>query len=253
MLRAIRLKLFQQMPNYRKPSSFTVKESFPLPPYSTVIGMVHSACDFKEYHPMRISIQGNHASDIADIETQYVFGENWGKSDKESSHQHRIISKENPTGYKVIDSPKSIQFLTDVELCIHIVPENPEDLETIYNGLLNPKEYISLGRREDIARIDEVKKVDLEEIIINDEDDFDEYVITKYSAYCPFSYMEDISHGDINGTVYKIPKVFDTTSKLRKWKKVIPVRYLPKDIEVPTKLLNNENVFLDNDICVFLA
>lgn len=252
MLKAIRLKLFQQMPNYRKPSSFTVKESFPLPPYSTVIGMVHSACGFEEYHPIRVSIQGNHASDNADIETQYVFGETYNEKEA-SANCYKILNKSNPKGDKLIKGIKSIQFLTDVELCIHIVPENPEDLETIYNGLLNPKEFISLGRREDIARIDEVKKVDLQEIIIDDEDDFDEYVITKYSAYCPFSYMEDILYGELNGTIYKIPKVFDTTSKLRKWKEVVSVRYLPKDIEIPTNLLINKNVFLDDDTCIFLA
>lgn len=253
MLKAIRLKLFQQMPNYRKPSAIVIKESYPLPPYSTVIGMVHSACGFTEYHPMRISIQGNHASDMADIETQYVFGIKFDPS----RHQLKVpsgVDKNGNTSYDgVTRTPKSIQFLTDVELCIHIVPENPEDLDTIYNGLLNPKEYISLGRREDIARIDEVKKVDLQEIIIDDEDDFNENIITEYSAYCPFSYMKNISHGELNGTVYKISKVFDTKSKLRKWKEVISVRYLPKDIEVPIKLLKNENVFLDNNICVFLA
>ena len=39
MVKAIKLHITQQMPNYRKPASFMIKESYPLPPYSSVIGM----------------------------------------------------------------------------------------------------------------------------------------------------------------------------------------------------------------------
>ena len=44
MEKAIRLQCFQNLANYRKPSSFIIKETFPLPPYSTVLGMIHAAC-----------------------------------------------------------------------------------------------------------------------------------------------------------------------------------------------------------------
>ena len=44
MEKAIRLQCFQNLVNYRKPSSFIIKETFPLPPYSTVLGMIHAAC-----------------------------------------------------------------------------------------------------------------------------------------------------------------------------------------------------------------
>lgn len=50
MHRAIRLDCFQNLVNYRKPSSFIIKETYPLPPYSTVSGMIHATCGFKEYH-----------------------------------------------------------------------------------------------------------------------------------------------------------------------------------------------------------
>ena len=42
MEKAIRLQCFQNLVNYRKPSSFIIKETFPLPPYSTVLGMIHA-------------------------------------------------------------------------------------------------------------------------------------------------------------------------------------------------------------------
>lgn len=36
--------------------------TYPLPPYSTVIGALHNACNYTEYHPMDISIQGSYGS-----------------------------------------------------------------------------------------------------------------------------------------------------------------------------------------------
>lgn len=57
MERAIRIDCFQNLANYRKPSSFIIKESYPLPPYSTVIGMIHAISGFDSYHKMQVSIQ----------------------------------------------------------------------------------------------------------------------------------------------------------------------------------------------------
>ncbi len=56
-MRAIRIQCFQNLVNYREPTSFLIKETYPLPPYSTVIGMVHAACGFEQYHPMQVSIR----------------------------------------------------------------------------------------------------------------------------------------------------------------------------------------------------
>ncbi len=53
-MKAIRIKLSQDMVNYKKPTSFQLKETYPLPPPSTVIGMVHYLCDFTEYKEMDI-------------------------------------------------------------------------------------------------------------------------------------------------------------------------------------------------------
>ena len=57
-MQAIRITAYQNMGSSRFPSDLQRKESYPLPSYSSVIGMVYAACRFKEYVPMRISIQG---------------------------------------------------------------------------------------------------------------------------------------------------------------------------------------------------
>ena len=67
MEKVIRLQCFQNLANYRKPSSFIIKETYPLPPYSTVLGMIHAACGFQEYHPMQLSIQGTNKGKISEL------------------------------------------------------------------------------------------------------------------------------------------------------------------------------------------
>ena len=73
MERAIRLQCFQNLVNYRKPSSFIIKETFPLPPYSTVLGMIHAACGYTEFHPMKLCIQGTNSGMISELYTRYAF------------------------------------------------------------------------------------------------------------------------------------------------------------------------------------
>ncbi len=58
-MRCLRIVLKQTSANYRKPECFENKMTYPLPPVSTVIGALHNACGYREYHPMDISIQGN--------------------------------------------------------------------------------------------------------------------------------------------------------------------------------------------------
>ena len=85
MEKAIRLQCFQNLVNYKKPSSFIIKETFPLPPYSTVLGMIHAACGFTTFHPMRLSIQGTNQGTVSELYTRYSFSP--GGKYEEGRHQ----------------------------------------------------------------------------------------------------------------------------------------------------------------------
>lgn len=61
-MKAIRLHLKQDVANYRREETISCRMTYPLPPYSTVIGALHDACGYKEYHPMSLSIQGRYGS-----------------------------------------------------------------------------------------------------------------------------------------------------------------------------------------------
>lgn len=72
-MEALRIVLKQSSANYKKEETIENKMTYPLPPISTVIGAIHSACNYKEYHPMDISIQGKFESMHKEPYTDYCF------------------------------------------------------------------------------------------------------------------------------------------------------------------------------------
>ncbi|MGL6100107.1 MAG: CRISPR-associated protein Cas5, partial [Fusobacteriaceae bacterium] len=63
----------QSKAHYRKEETVDNKMTYPLPPFSTVIGAIHRACNFKEYHPMNLCIQGSYSSLTRQSYTDYCF------------------------------------------------------------------------------------------------------------------------------------------------------------------------------------
>ena len=116
MERAIRLQCFQNLVNYRKPTSFIIKETFPLPPYSTVLGMIHAACGFKEFHPMKLSIQGTNSGTISELYTRYSFN---GAKYEEGRHQ---ICVDDGEKYGVFRGIANVELICENHMVIHIIP-----------------------------------------------------------------------------------------------------------------------------------
>lgn len=72
-MEVLRIILTQSSANYKKEETVLNKMTYPLPPFSTVIGALHNACDYTEYHPMDISIQGKYDSMHKEPYTDYCF------------------------------------------------------------------------------------------------------------------------------------------------------------------------------------
>ena len=251
-MKAIRLKIFQNLVNYKLPTSFQLKETYPLPPYSTVIGMVHNACEYTEYVPMRVSVQGKYHSKVNDLMTRYEFkpGMNFDKS------RHQL----NVDGFGIGRGVSTVELLSEVELLIHIVPENQEFVEEICEKLTYPHEYLSLGRREDLIVFGELPKiVEVEETELEE----DLSIKNSYSAYIPIEILKEeaVKIGSkegvkISGTVYKLTKDYEiknygtakSPKNFRVWNKIKVV--YGSDITG----LEEENVYVDEDKnLVFLA
>lgn len=68
-MRVLRLKIHQNKAHYKKYGSVENKETYSLPPFSTIIGAIHYACGYKEYHFMDISVQGTFDTMTKEIYT----------------------------------------------------------------------------------------------------------------------------------------------------------------------------------------
>lgn len=214
MENAIRLQCFQNLANYRKPSSFIIKETYPLPPYSTVLGMIHVACGFETFHPMKLSIQGINQGTVSDLYTRYSFSP--GGKYEEKRHQICVEDKEKYGVYKGI---ANVELVCENRMVIHIVPSE-EDFGTVYQALRQPKKYLSLGRYEDILDVERVDIVQLYE---------EEEAETTMDIYIPIN--SEIDVGQKKTTMYTLTKEYEITKQgLRRWKMEggkIKVRYFP--------------------------
>lgn len=237
-MEGIRIKLYQNLVNYMQPASFQLKETYPLPPYSTVSGMIHRLCGFRDYHQMGISVQGSYYSKVNDLNTRYEFA---GASYEPKRHTFRMHSSVDNRDYGLIRGVTTTELLTDVHLIVHLIPSE-EDLEMVYQALLHPDEYPSLGRREDIVRIDEVKQVSIQKIELEQD-----YVL-KNDAYIPVS-------GDVtNQTVYQINRYYD---KVKIKKNVYQRRWKTVAVEHTSAgktYYEGEEILMDHDLIpVFVA
>lgn len=71
-MQALRIKLRQNKAHYGRPECVDNRMTYPLPPYSTVIGALHTACGYKNYQPMDISIQGKYQSMQMEVHNQQI-------------------------------------------------------------------------------------------------------------------------------------------------------------------------------------
>lgn len=193
----IKLVIHQDMVNYRRPTSFQLKESYPLPPISTVIGMVHNLCGYTEYEAMDVSIQGNHLSKASDLYTRYEFKN--GMKFEKGRHQLEV------NGFGISRGVGYTELLVDVNLIIHIVPHNQDKVEEIYRFLKYPKEFPSIGRREDLANFEKVAIVDIQKQMFEKEVEVKE----NWHAYIPIELANDCGGKGLSGTRFNLPKRYE--------------------------------------------
>lgn len=178
-MKAIKFKIYQNLVNYKVPTSFQLKETFPLPPFSSIIGMIHSLCGFKEYNRMKVSVKGKSASKVNELYTRYEFKER----DMFKPERHQI----NADGFGITRGTAHAELLVDLEATIHVIPENQELLDLILKSLKYPQKYFSLGRYEDIAHIKDIKIVDIFSKELDEDLEMEEDIF----AYVPLSFFEE--------------------------------------------------------------
>jgi CRISPR-associated protein Cas5t len=206
-MNALRLKLYQQTACYKKPFAFKVSETYPLPPYSTVKGMLHSIMDASSLIPMKISIQGQYDTISTDYQTHYFF-----KKDQTNEFALTIDGLGVELEMKEVTTmPIYMHMLYDVMLIIHVLAEE-KILRDLERRISSGTTHLSLGRWEDLVRVDECEIVEIHPC-------HDEPLI-KYNAYVPMNILTDENH-----FVYKLNWTYRIVKGVRVWDK-IPVGYV---------------------------
>ncbi len=72
-MKVLRIILSQNKAHYKKEEVNQNKLTYPLPPFSTVIGAIHNACGFTKYKSMNLSIQGEYKTLSKQAYVDYCF------------------------------------------------------------------------------------------------------------------------------------------------------------------------------------
>lgn len=164
-MKAIRLHLKQNSANYKREETVNCRMTYPLPPYSTVIGVIHKACGYTDYHDMKVSIQGKYGS----LKTR-LFKDNCFLNSLQND-RNTLVKLRNPdmlsTAYDIVAVAQKAQG-NDFEKGITINVVNKDLLEE-YRFLKRTKRRIDKHKKIVKSLKDKVKKMKADENISAEE------------------------------------------------------------------------------------
>jgi len=225
-MKALKLKVYQNMCNYRKENSFRYVETYPLPTPSMIRGMIHSVLGLKEYKPLLISIQGESQGIITNLQRVYKFDRD-PKSRPEKPYRVIIGESEKTADHGII----FLDLHLNINLIIHIAfeHENESLLEELLKKLQS--DIVIIGRNEDFALIEHIKIVDVEES--------QDVTYTKYNMYVK---EENINKSTSQFIRYRLPFWYYEVSspKDNRVFSFVDVYYVGKETEVMNIMYDSE-------------
>jgi len=194
-MRCLKFELFSPCATFKTPFSLKGIETYPLPPYSTIIGLIYTALGRKwNGESFSISIQG-------DYETLF--------------RDYMRFRKYNTKGRVLEMLPLEVPRLFRLRCIVHVVGEE-RLLEEFKKGLEKPASYlfISGGEHPVLVRYPRILEVVKQEVDIE----------IKHSAYVP---EERGSYLWSRGIYFRIPYFckYEEGEKVFNWKGVY---YIPK-------------------------
>lgn len=160
-MKFLRVQCKGSVNSFRQPDFFTYHKTLPLPPKTTIAGMLGSALGIspnevnKEWlikDRFRVGIVGKNNGKTNDLwqirkyELKQIDAYNKGKED---------------TPYKTAVIVRELLIASDFVIYFSFV--NDEDYERIFNALRNPKWALSLGREDELIKINHIDILNFEE------------------------------------------------------------------------------------------
>ena len=163
------IELFQPFAQYRNPFTFYYAQTYPLPPRSTIIGMLQNALNdwyghergVDKWWNLKVSVHGGFESVFWNYQ-QLIKGD---IELMKNGNKMEMWNQKRPLygpSLKSQRTPVHQQELFNGRLFIFIRGNN-ELITEIKEALQKPKKTLSLGRSEDVIFIKKVKMVDAKE------------------------------------------------------------------------------------------
>lgn len=224
MKKVLKIKIHQPSAHYRIPFSYQRRFTYPIPPFSTVKGMICNLLGIRNDSDVRfnklkedlsLAIYGRYES----IVKEYL----WFRNIEKNSH----VNKFNSVSNRIIDTipqhpggqmPVILDVLNNVSLLLYIYHPEPDFLEEIKNAFENPNKRLStihLGRSEDWLVIEEILyPVRLEKSSTS-------AITLNYFAWIPIKEFADKNFiegewyeeffNNLNGNFFRLPTFYEIT------------------------------------------
>ena len=212
-MQVLKIKIYQPQAHYRIPYTYQRRHTYPLPPYSTVIGLLCNLLEiqnisgkgepddekYKKLKGTGIAICGRFDSKT----TEYV----WFRNISKASHEGRFSHYKNRYVGGHIEhfggqQPVTIDILNEVFLWIYLIHEDRGFLKSIKDSLEKPDHRLyplHLGRAEDWIVIKEIKEdvnIELNRVFGHGDKFF----------WLPLTSIKDRSK--ITGLFYRVPTFY---------------------------------------------
>lgn len=165
----LRLKIYQPHAHYRIPFTFSRRHTYPIPPYSTVIGFLCNACGVDDQNKdlyrdgireLKISISGRFKQKT----TEMIWFRNLNVKNHIVYYGNLHTREKNgQIGHIGGQMPVKIDVLEEVRLVIHLYHQDTAKIEEIKECLERDTKRLQplhLGRSEDWIVYEEIKVLD---------------------------------------------------------------------------------------------
>ncbi len=172
-MKILRISIYQPQAHYRIPFTYQRRHTYPIPPYSTIIGFLCNALgiddqkaeNYRRLQRLKMAIAGKFASKT----TEFI----WFRNLSLKKHIDRFGYAENRFVGGHIEhigqqSPMRMDVLNDVFLKIYLASEEEAFLDEIRDSIANPirrLEVLHIGRAEDWIVLEEKPKLLAEDSI----------------------------------------------------------------------------------------
>jgi len=202
-MKLLRIKAFQPFACYRKPFSYGFWDTFPLPPFSTLSGLFHCGinAELDKYYPFNVGVVGIIENITYDLQTLIKF-------DRIRGGKEQFVLE----GFKkaLSSTPTYIATITNIHLRIYFQAKEKWLLELKNNLMSNYFPYI--GRCEDLARIDQLKIIEINVKTFSRSDRLG----INYGIYLKPETARSVG---IKGSNFQIPFRYEEKEGLRYFKK----------------------------------